>query len=164
MPRFWKRAQNSALASRFRGEAVVDQSTPVESNCTWGGERGLKVVLRAPLTFEASLLLIGELHITAEAGMDGPCITVLGGLVVDGHVSFSDCVNKETRNKGGAIYTKGDLLITAGSTLEFDNCYAWAGGGFSVDGSLHQGGRSLVRLQNCWASYDGGSLNDFNQP
>ena len=137
MPRFWKRAQNSALASRFRGEAVVDQSTPVESNCTWGGERGLKVVLRAPLTFEASLLLIGELHITAEAGMDGPCITVLGGLVVDGHVSFSDCVNKETRNKGGAIYTKGDLLITAGST---------------------------VRLQNCWASYDGGSLNDFNQP
>ncbi|CAE7310947.1 unnamed protein product [Symbiodinium natans] len=104
------------------GHHVLKTSMTFNDSCVWRGEEGLKVTLKAPLTFKGNLFLEGELRVEAAGPPRASCVTVLGTLSLHAaRAVFVGCRNKA--GHGGAVYVGKDFILSR-SHLQIENCTA----------------------------------------
>eukprot|EP00439_Symbiodinium_sp_Y106_P013678 s4908_g1.t4 len=152
------------------GSHVIDTPLVIRTSCTWHGHPGLQVALKKPISFQGSLILMGEIQITAVQELDGPCFMVFGSMtVMSANASFVGCrstwqgESEAFLGKGGGLFIERDFMVSH-SDVKFQSCRAPRGGGLYTRGFSQEA--STVTFENCTAARNGGGAhveNSFRQ-
>ncbi|CAE7812356.1 pmpB [Symbiodinium sp. CCMP2592] len=159
------------------GSHVIDRPLVIRTSCTWHGHPGLQVALKKPISFQGSLVLMGEIQITAVQELDGfhglwehdgdvrerqlrglqkhvagGCLRVFAYQQdVASSAVFEDCDVKQWNVWGAAV--------SSSSTGDGGCVYAGTKyGGSASMGSFTQGPNSSVHFRRCMAAKHGGCL------
>ncbi|CAE7766653.1 pmpD [Symbiodinium sp. CCMP2456] len=133
------------------GNYTVESASVVPgSSCRLNG-RFARVLLKAPLIFEGTLNMEGDIAFIGDGSFQQACVTAdsvqVGSGTSDDRISFQNCRNMQT--SGGGLFVRHELWVNLQASLQVQNCSSRQdGGGIQVEGEVIQFG-GHIEIRDC---------------